>query len=276
MLKTYQLLHRIFILIVISLIIYSNSVPVEAKNSDFIIEDGMLIKYKGSDTEVIIPDTVNYIEYEAFCGNEKVKKIIIPDTVTYIGASAFEACSSLESVILPEGLTKITNGLFSYCSRLNTVVIPETVVEISSNAFLECKSLTMITIPESVTKIDDQAFKDCNNLATINFPKTTIEFGDDVFKKTEWLKNNRTEEYPEDVCTSKEEVYNTFRLKALDFEKKIIIEMTEEVMEEIEKETSIYWIFPDQVVKIDSKETSRDGLYLFHNAKVYFIYGVLD
>ena len=48
------------------------------KNNDFFIEDGILKKYKGSDENVIIPDGVVKIGFQAFRGCKKNKKGHLP------------------------------------------------------------------------------------------------------------------------------------------------------------------------------------------------------
>ena len=52
--------------------------------SDFIIENGILIKYKGTESD-----------------------LVIPDGVTGIGDKAFWKCTNLKSVTLPEGVTQV-------------------------------------------------------------------------------------------------------------------------------------------------------------------------
>ena len=60
-----------------------------SNTSDFIIENDVLIEYKGQDSNVVIPDSVTRIGYEAFKQCEKLISIIIPDGVTSIGNKAF-------------------------------------------------------------------------------------------------------------------------------------------------------------------------------------------
>ena len=58
-------------------------------NSDFQIEDGVLIRYTGKDKDVVIPDGVTRIGAKAFFSCRSLTSITIPDSVTSIGRSAF-------------------------------------------------------------------------------------------------------------------------------------------------------------------------------------------
>jgi hypothetical protein len=52
--------------------------------SDFIIEDGTLLEYKGSEPHVTIPENVTTIGVSSFEANEILTSITIPDSVTRI------------------------------------------------------------------------------------------------------------------------------------------------------------------------------------------------
>ena len=70
------------------------------EQSDWVInEDGILLRYKGSATEIQIPDTVVSIDEKVFDGNRNISKVIIPEGVKEIGYGAFANCEKLEEVI---------------------------------------------------------------------------------------------------------------------------------------------------------------------------------
>ena len=54
-------------------------------NNDFVIENGVLVKYTGTDENVIIPNGVKKIADCAFIYNKTVKTVVIPDGVEVIG-----------------------------------------------------------------------------------------------------------------------------------------------------------------------------------------------
>ena len=63
--------------------------------TDFIIENGVLTKYKGPGGDVVIPDGVTKIGDCAFFACQNLTNAYIPDSVTKIGESAFAFCKKL-------------------------------------------------------------------------------------------------------------------------------------------------------------------------------------
>ena len=118
-------------LIIISLLVLSifsvrSENEVSAKSSDFIIENGILKQYTGSDKGVIIPKGVRVIGIEAFKG-KNIEKVSIPDGVEEIDNKAFEDCISLMEVSLPDGVVNLGFDTFKNCSSLEMIDIPESV-----------------------------------------------------------------------------------------------------------------------------------------------------
>ena len=125
-------------------------------STDFIIQNGVLLKYVGSGGDVVIPDGVREIHYEAF-ESRNLTSVTIPKTVTSIGTS-FRFCRSLMSVFISDGTISIEDSAFQGCESLSSITIPESVKEIGNGVFYNCRSLKSIVIPESVTRIGSGAF----------------------------------------------------------------------------------------------------------------------
>ena len=145
-----------------------------------------ITKYKGSETEVTIPDTiegkkVTSIEYKAFYGCRSLTSINIPEGVTSIGDWVFFGCSSITSINIPEGVTSIGVQAFYGCSSLTSINIPEGATSIGDYAFSECRSLRSINIPNSVASIGDGAFDRCSSMTSINIPEGATSIGDFAF-----------------------------------------------------------------------------------------------
>ena len=128
-------------------------------------------------SDVIIPDTVKTIGYEAFF-KSSIQTIIIPDTVKTMGRFAFYKCEKLEKVTLGTGLTVIPASAFNDCTALKSIEIPDGIVEIGGYAFYNCASLSNVKIPYSVKSIDDWAFYSTPSLSTITIPPSVKKIGD--------------------------------------------------------------------------------------------------
>ena len=134
---------------------------------DFEIVKGVLKKYKGSSSVVVIPDNVTSIGVSAFYGCRSLTSVTIPDSVTSIGDYAFSDCSGLTSVTIPNSVTSIGNYAFEGCSGLTSITISDSVTSIGNRAFSGCSSLTSVTIGNSVTRIGKLAFRFCEKLQDI-------------------------------------------------------------------------------------------------------------
>ena len=73
---------------------------------DFVIEDGVLIEYKGQDDNIIIPDGVTVIGSGAF-KNRAIKGITIPESVITIEDIAFIGCWFDKKIKIPHSVTSI-------------------------------------------------------------------------------------------------------------------------------------------------------------------------
>ena len=147
--------------------------------NDFIITNEKLIKYRGNETNVTIPDSVTSIGNSAFSRCTGLTSITIPDGVTSIGGYAFSGCTGLTSITIPDSVTSIGRYAFRGCTGLTSVTIPDGVTSIGGYAFYNCTGLTSVTIPDSVTSIGDGAFYGCTGLTSI-----TVSTGNPVYHST--------------------------------------------------------------------------------------------
>ena len=92
--------------------------------NDFIVENGVLIKYVGEEENVIIPDGVKKIGDECFVGTT-VKRVTIPESVNEIGDYAFVTDewshqNHIESIEIPKSVKNI--GV-SICAGVKDITI---------------------------------------------------------------------------------------------------------------------------------------------------------
>ena len=135
----------------------------------FIVDNGVLVEYKGN-----------------------AARPRIPKDVTEIGDWVFYSCAEITSIKIPNSVRKIGNFAFLNCINLTHINIPNSVTEIGCAAFDGCENLTSINIPDSVTRIDDDAFVGCCNLTSIKIPNSVAYIGFCAFetKKVKPQYNN--------------------------------------------------------------------------------------
>ena len=98
------------------------------------------VKYVGSGTDVIIPETVTQIAAYAFYQNNKITSVVLPNSVVEIKHDAFYRCSAM------------TRFTISGDSNLTTI---------GDNAFFECTALTTFLFPKNFSNLTDQSFYGC-------------------------------------------------------------------------------------------------------------------
>ena len=176
----------------------------ECPDPDFVVKNGVLVKYTGKAQTVIVPDGVREIGETVFYGNKKVFEVALPNSVETIRKGAFYECVNLEKITLSEGLKTIGEDAFSQCTQLHEITIPKSVTRtdacafygcgnltavsipegittIADSAFAECKNLQEVILPESIRTIESQAFARCKNLAAVIIPQNVVSIGDEAF-----------------------------------------------------------------------------------------------
>ncbi len=132
--------------------------------SDFKIEGGVLVKYRGTQTNVSIPDTVEAIGEGAFEDNTRVELVVIPKSVKRIEPYAFWGCDHLDTVVLGKGLTAVGDYAFAGCGGLEQMTIPSNIKSIGISAFADCVNLKDVSIPAETVDIHETAFDGCYQL----------------------------------------------------------------------------------------------------------------
>ena len=159
--------------------------------NDFVIENGSLKKYTGTETNVIIPDCVKHISIGAFANCTTMESVFIPDSVNSISYRAFKNCTNLKSVRMSKdawsvasdafdgctsladenGFAIIDNKLYAYFGDAEVVAIPEGVTAIGNGVFCAKYGVKEIVLPESIEEVGYDAFGEMNGI-TIRIPQT--------------------------------------------------------------------------------------------------------
>ena len=148
-----------------------------------------LIRYYGSETEIVLPSSIPDIYYKGFYLNTNIQQVTVTSATSSIGDKAFEGCVNLQTVINTTSFDIIagleTYGYIAYYAEyvytLNAsgttllkfsgsglhVVVPQGVQTIVSNVFENNTTMLSIVLPSSLTSIETDAFVECINLAAI-------------------------------------------------------------------------------------------------------------
>ena len=139
--------------------------------SDFEIKDGVLVKYIGDSSVVVIPDGVISIGDFAFNYRDNLTSIVIPNGLTSIGYGAFSNCGGLTNITIPDSVNKIGDEAFANCCELTSIMW--NAVDVTADSFIgtifeDCGKLSSIIIGKNVKTIPSFAFGGCGGLTSID------------------------------------------------------------------------------------------------------------
>lgn len=150
--------------------------------------------YTGTDTQLVIPSTINGLPVKAigdyaFNYDNKITSVVIPSGVTSIGDEAFYNCNALTSVVIPSGVTSIGYGAFYNCDALTSVSIPGSVASFGSSIFSECDVLTNVTLGSGLSTIGSSMFSYCYSLVNVVIPSGVTSIGSSAFYECSGMTN---------------------------------------------------------------------------------------
>lgn len=150
----------------------------------FVILNGILFDYFGTQEEVTIPESVQVISASTFFRQETLKVVHMGGHVQAIGARAFSQ-TALQQIVLPDSIRIVPEGCFADCFSLTNVQLNNGLLRIERNAFDNCTLMEEIVIPDSVSAFD--GFSNCTSLKRINLPAAVKEFSSNAFFKCKAL-----------------------------------------------------------------------------------------
>lgn len=130
----------------------------ETDETSFVIQNGILVRYRGT----------------AQC-------VSIPQGVSIIGSAAFQACSTVQIIKIPEGVTRIEEMAFADCQYLTTVEFPKSLKIINNKAFMNCQSLQSASFQGALTLVGVSVFAECTSLRSVSFDCPIEKIGFDTF-----------------------------------------------------------------------------------------------
>lgn len=154
---------------------------VKTASADFDIQAGVLLHYRGKDTEVVVPEGVHEIGESCFKGMQYLTSITFPEGLVRIANDAFSDCSGLTQIIIPQAVIAIGRNAFCGCTGLKQVTIPNSVTKIGEGSFASCTGLKQIALPNSITTIEDSTFYSCTGLKQITIPNSVTTIGNGAF-----------------------------------------------------------------------------------------------
>ena len=115
------------------------------------IQNGVLLGYYGSESDITLPNTVTRINDEALKGNKKIVSVTIPGSVKDIGNNAFQGCPNLKEIIFTNPDRNNNNliirvSAFQDCPNLTTCEIPARAYQVVGNIFKGCTSLKEVKV----------------------------------------------------------------------------------------------------------------------------------
>ena len=178
------------------------AVWISETDGDFVIEDGVVTAYTGSDVSVTFPMTASVIAegvFENSSARRNITSVTVPDCYTTIERGAFEGLNNLESLTVPFiggsrysdrflayvfGAKRYTDNVYSFAlysdEEGNTIVPGE---EDMSSLYIP-QTLRTVRVTDKITDIAEGAFYYAYGLENlvIDHPENLRRVGDSAFE----------------------------------------------------------------------------------------------
>lgn len=163
-------------------------------SDDFIIENGVLIKYVGPGGDVVLPEGITRIADNAFRSNQTVTSVVMQSGITEMGMCVFWDCHYIKRIVFSDTIKVIPTSTCYLNWALEEVILPRDVEEIQSTAFINCYALTSLDFSKYNIRIfGEQSFMG-SGLQEVYFSKNVKVIGRQAFLQCYRLKNVTFEE----------------------------------------------------------------------------------
>jgi len=144
---------------------------------------------------LIIEDGITGISDSAFFGiGCNSGEIVIPDSVVYIGYDAFPA-DYIDESKWEDGVLYIGNHLIKAKNYISgEYTIKDGTVSIASEAFFRCKELSKVNIPNSVVGLGEGVFREVEKIESVHIPASVRVMDKLAFWEMDGLKKFSVDE----------------------------------------------------------------------------------
>lgn len=137
---------------------FTNTKWIDAGKDEFLTLGKMLIRYRGEENVVDVPDGIRVIGESAFEGNGAVTTVHLPQSAEEIRHAAFYRCPSLQVAEFGDNLTTIGDMAFWGCDTLNYLRLGHALQSVGDYAFAGCPALTEVYLPDTLQSVGEKAF----------------------------------------------------------------------------------------------------------------------
>ena len=164
---------------------------------------------------LIIPDTITYLDEDAFRAMPNLRSVYIGKGVRFLQMWNFGSCKKLQSLTIskenpylqvrdglvlskdgkmlytslfdrrhydiPDGVETVNQIAFWYNQRLESISFPSSLRTVGDNSFSFLPRLRKLVLPEGLEKISTQCFQMCENLEYVDLPSTLKQLDTQAF-----------------------------------------------------------------------------------------------
>ncbi len=145
---------------------------------------------EGTITKVIIPEGVEKIGSYAFANLTALEEIVLPSTMNAIEYGAFYGCTSLKTITFSgeNNLQIINQNAFENCALEGTIDLSAACV-ISNYAFAGNQKLEGVITSDELLSVGDYAFAGCKKLKDVTITAPKVKYGPYAFTGCEALES---------------------------------------------------------------------------------------
>ena len=169
-----------------------------------------LVYCTSNNANFTIPEGVKVIGEMAFRAKKSLKNVIIANSVEEIESDAFYDCDMLENVYVPAGVMKIKGYAFAECDSLKHVTFAGVPSKLSHHTFDDCDMLHEIIVPNGEGKTFRNALhyiEGDSDVIIVEMPKNKKETKKNTAQQKDAPKHSepKKEEAPKHSEPKKEE-----------------------------------------------------------------------